>query len=189
MMAVKMPTSLGSIARSWATTGIMTLSASTLSEIITWMASMVATGTIARCMVRAQRLQAVEVGLVQHRVAQDSDGSHVDHDAVDIDGAQPLGLGLGIGLLEHPRAGDVLGLGRIDVERDVDLRGMDGPLADAAQDHRAPALLAIGFGIAEVREGAVDRIDAGGTAGHDQPEARIVPEVAGIAVIGADVLV
>ncbi len=50
MMAVKMPTSLGSIARSAATAGIMTLSDSTLSEIITWMASMVATGTTARCM-------------------------------------------------------------------------------------------------------------------------------------------
>ena len=49
MMAVKMPTSLGSIARSFATAGIMTPSASTQSETIAWMASMVATGTIARC--------------------------------------------------------------------------------------------------------------------------------------------
>ena len=43
-----MPISLASIARSRATTGIMTLSDSTLSEIITWMASMLATGTKAR---------------------------------------------------------------------------------------------------------------------------------------------
>ena len=49
MMAVKTPTSLGAIARSAATTGIMTLSDKTDSEIITWMASMVATGTTARC--------------------------------------------------------------------------------------------------------------------------------------------
>ena len=45
MMAVKMPTSLGSIARSFATAGIITPSASTQSETIAWMASMVATGT------------------------------------------------------------------------------------------------------------------------------------------------
>src|ERR1700756_5614418 len=48
MMAVKMPTSLGSMARSRATAGIMTLSDRTESEIITWMASILATGTIAR---------------------------------------------------------------------------------------------------------------------------------------------
>src|SRR5688572_28728784 len=44
MIAVKTPTSLASIARSRATAGIMTLSASTLNETITWMASMLATG-------------------------------------------------------------------------------------------------------------------------------------------------
>src|ERR1044072_4681404 len=86
MMAVKMPTSLGSIARSFATAGIMTPSASTQSEIIAWMASMVATGTTARFM--AGRLHPVEVGLVQDRVAQDADRGDVDHDAVDVDGAQ-----------------------------------------------------------------------------------------------------
>src|SRR6185369_12425562 len=112
MMAVKMPTSLGSIARSFATAGIMTPSASTQSEIIAWMASMVATGTTARCM--AGRLHPVEVGPVQHRVPEDSDRGHVDHDAVDVDGAQALRLGLGVGLLELAGARHVLGLGRVD---------------------------------------------------------------------------
>src|SRR6266851_716446 len=54
MMAVKMPISLGSITRSRATAGIMTLSDRTESEIITWMASMLATGTIARFTFSAQ---------------------------------------------------------------------------------------------------------------------------------------
>src|SRR5918993_985886 len=186
MMAVKMPTSLGSIARSFATAGIMTPSASTQSETIAWMASMVATGTTARCM--AKRLHPVEVGLVQHRVAQDADRGDVDHDAVDVDGAQALRLGLGIGLLELARPRHVLGLGRIDLQRMLDLRGMDRPLADAAQNHRALALLAIGLGIAEVGERAVDRVDAGGATGHHQPEAGIVPEVAGITVDGVEML-
>jgi hypothetical protein len=79
---------LGSIARSFATAGIMTPSASTQSEIIAWMASMVATGTTARFM--AGRLHPVRVGLVQDRVAQDADRGDVDHDAVDVDGAQAL---------------------------------------------------------------------------------------------------
>src|ERR1700716_2941578 len=137
-MAVKMPTSLGSISRSLATAGIMTLSDRTDSEIITCIASIVATGMTARFIT----LHPVEIGLVQHRVAQDADRGDVDHDAVDIDGAQALCLGLGIGLLEFPGARDVLGLRRVDVECDLDLRGMDRPLADTAQDHRAAALLA-----------------------------------------------
>ena len=53
VIAVKMPISFGSIARSRATAGIITPSDSTESEIITWMASMVATGTTARCRVRS----------------------------------------------------------------------------------------------------------------------------------------
>src|SRR4029453_11782418 len=187
MMAVKMPTSLGSIARSLATAGIMTPSASTQSEIIAWMASMVATGTTARCM--AGRLHSVEISLVQHRVAQDGDRGGGDHDPGDVDGAQALRLGLGIGLLELAGPRHVLGLGRVDLQRMLDLRGMDTPLADAAQDHRAAALLAIGLGVLEVGGRAVDRIDAGSAAGHDQPEARIVPDVAGITVGLADVLV
>src|SRR5882757_7296853 len=146
MMAVKMPTSLGSISRSLATAGIMTLSDRTDSEIITCIASIVATGMTARFMT----LHPVEIGLVQHRVAQDADRGDVDHDAVDIDGAQALCLGLGIGLLELARAGDVVGLGRVGLDCHVDLRGMDRPFADAAQDHRALALLAVTFGIPEV---------------------------------------
>src|SRR5215475_14155814 len=112
MIAVKMPTSLGSIARSRATTGIITPSDSTLSEIITWMASMLATGTKAR-FIDADASHAVEVGLVQDGVAQDADRGHIDHYAVDVDGAQSLGLSLGIGPLELARPRDVLGLGRV----------------------------------------------------------------------------
>ena len=59
-----MPTSLASIARSRATTGIMTLSDSTLSEIITWMASMLATGTKARFIVLLPPLRGVREGEV-----------------------------------------------------------------------------------------------------------------------------
>ena len=66
---------------------------------------------------------------------------------------------------------------------------MDRPLADGAQRHRAGALLAIGIGVLEVGERTVDRIDAGGTAGHDQAEAGIVPDVARIALGLADILV
>src|SRR5262245_54194175 len=189
MMAVKTPTSLGSIARSAATAGIMTPSARTQSEIMIWMASMLATGTIARFTAGAWRLHPEQVGLVEDGVTQNADRGHVDHYAVDVDGAQPLGLGLGIGLLELAGAGHVLGLGRVDLQRMLDLRGMDRPLADAAQDHRAAALLSIGLGVLEVGERAVDRVDAGGAAGHHQPEAGVVPDVAGIAVGLADILV
>src|SRR4030095_1026771 len=167
MMAVKMPTSLGSIARSLATAGIMTPSASTQSEIIAWMASMVATGTTARCM--AGRLHSVEISLVQHRVAQDADRGDVDHDAVDVDGAQALSFRRGIGLFKLSSPRHVLGLGRIDLERMLDLRGMDRPLADAAEDHRAPALLAVSLGILEIGERPVDWIDAGGAGGPQPP--------------------
>src|ERR1700748_3861719 len=60
MMAVKTPTSLGSIARSFATAGIITPSDSTLIEIITWMASMLATGTHARFTIRhAERSRGI----------------------------------------------------------------------------------------------------------------------------------
>src|SRR5258707_13093808 len=179
MMAVKMPMSLGSIARSRATAGIMTPSDSTESEIITWMASMLATGTIARFMFPLRRLHAVEIGLVQDGIAQDADRGDVDHDAVDIDGAEALGLRLGIGFLELAGARNVLRLGRVDFQRMVYLRGMDGPFADAAQDHRAPALLSVGLGVAEVGERPIHRVDARGAAGHDQPEGRLEPEVAG----------
>ncbi len=55
MLAVKMPTSLGSMARSRATSGIITLSDMTESEIITWMASMLATGMITRFMATAYK--------------------------------------------------------------------------------------------------------------------------------------
>src|SRR5262245_41702852 len=136
MMAVKTPTSLGSILRSAATAGIMTPSASTHSEIMIWMASMLATGRTARFTAGAGALHPEQVGLVQDRVAQDADRGDVDHDAVDVDRAQPLGLGLGIGLLELSCPGDVFRLRRVDLERMLDLRGMDRPLADAAQDHR-----------------------------------------------------
>src|SRR3954452_734467 len=171
MMAVKTPTNLASIARSRATTGIITPSDSTLIEIITWMASMLATGTKARFITRhPERSRGIsfsaaasekipplrsapvampappshpeQISLVQDRVAQDADRGDVDHDAVDVDRAQALGLGFGVGLLELAGAGDVIGLGRVDLERMLDLRGVDRPLADAAQDHRAPALLA-----------------------------------------------
>src|SRR5215467_11512890 len=98
MRAVKTPTSLASIARSRATTGIITPSDSTLSEIITWMASMLATGTKAR-FIAADVSHAVQVGLVQDGVAQDADRGDVDHDAVDVDRAQALGFGFGVGLL------------------------------------------------------------------------------------------
>ena len=47
-MAVKTPTSLGSIPRSLATAGIMTLSDRTESETIACTTSIVATGTITR---------------------------------------------------------------------------------------------------------------------------------------------
>src|SRR5262245_3438971 len=144
MMAVKTPTSLGSIARSAATAGIMTPSASTHSEIMIWMASMLATGRIARCTGDAAWLHAEEVGLVQDGVAQDADRGDVDHDPIDIDRAEPLGLGFRIGLLEPAGARHVLGLGRVDLQGMLDLRGMDRPFADAAQDHRAAAFLAIG---------------------------------------------
>ena len=54
-----------------------------------------------------------QVGLLSVGVAQDADRGDVDHDAVNVDDrAQPGGLGLGIGLLEFPGAGDLLGLGR-----------------------------------------------------------------------------
>src|SRR3954470_11570699 len=181
MMAVKTPTSLASIARSCATTGIITPSDSTLIEIITWMASMLATGTKARFIARhPERSREIsfsaaapekipplryapvgmtappshpeQVGLVQDGVAQDADRGDVDHDAVDIDRAQALGFRLGIGFLELAGARDVLGLGRVDLERMLDLRRVDRPLADAAQDHRAAALLAVGFGVLEVGE-------------------------------------
>ena len=45
---MKTPISLASIERSRATTGIMTLSDTTLSETMTWIASMEATGTKTR---------------------------------------------------------------------------------------------------------------------------------------------
>src|ERR1700761_4538723 len=213
MMAVKTPTSLASIARSCATAGIITPSDRTESEIITWMASMLATGTNA-CFTppppsygggregesnaktsdpfRSSAsggafpllypppydggggLHPEQVCLVQDGVAQDADRGDVDHDAVDVDRAQTLGLGFGIGLLELAGARHVLGLGRVDLERVLDLRGMDRPLADAAQDHRAAAFLAINVGVLEVGEWAVDRVDAGGAAGHHQPEAGVV---------------
>src|SRR5581483_2426425 len=188
MMAVKTPTSLASIARSCATAGIMTLSDSTEIEIITWMASMLATGTNARFMTAAPS-HSEQVGLVEDGVAQDADRGDVDHDAVDIDGAKPLGLGFRVSLLELAGARHVLGFRRIDLERMLDLARMDRPLADAAQDHRAAAFLAIGLGVLEVGERAVDRIDAGGAAGHHQPEAGIVPDIAGVAVRLADILV
>src|SRR6266481_7630806 len=121
MMAVKTPTSLGSIARSPATAGIMTLSDRTENEIITWMASMLATGTNARFMSLLWRLHAVQVGLVQDGVAQDPDRGHVDHDAVDIDGAQALRFGLGIGLLELAGARHVLRPWRVNFESVIDL--------------------------------------------------------------------
>src|SRR6476646_5016714 len=133
MMAVKTPTSLGSIARSFATAGIMTPSDSTDSEIITWMASMLATGTKARFIappgekipplrfapvgMTAAPSHPVQVGLVQDGVAQDADRGDGDHDAVDVDRAQPLGFGFGIGLLELAGARHVLRLGRVDLER------------------------------------------------------------------------
>src|SRR5215467_13518773 len=122
MMAVKTPTSLGSIARSAATAGIMTPSASTQSEIMIWMASMLATGTIARFTAGARTLHPEQVGLVQDGIAQDADRGDVDHDAVDVDGAQPLGLGLGIGLFELSCPRNVFRLRRIDLERMLDLR-------------------------------------------------------------------
>src|SRR6478672_1463001 len=125
--------------RSAATAGIMTPSESTQIDTTIWMASMLATGTTARFIVTAAPSHPVQVGLVQDGVAQDADRGDVDHDAVDVDRAQPLGLGLGIGFLELARARDVLGLGRVDLQRMLDLRGMDRPFADAAQDHRAPA--------------------------------------------------
>src|SRR6185312_13217953 len=182
-MAAKTPISLGSMPRSRATAGIMTPSDRTESETITWMASIVATGTNARFMAGTPPASHLEeVGLVQDRVAQDADRGDVDHDAVDVDGTQAGGFRFGVGLLELAGAGDVLGPGRVDLKRRIDLRGVDGPLADAAQDHRAAALLAIGLGILEVGERAVDRVDAGGAAGHHQPEAGVVPDVAGIAV-------
>jgi hypothetical protein len=63
-------------------------------------------------------LHLVEIGLVQDRVAQDPDrGDDVDHDAVDIDRTQALNFGLGIGLLQLAGVGDILGLGRVDLER------------------------------------------------------------------------
>src|SRR5580698_8800187 len=151
MMAVKTPTSLASITRSLATAGIITPSDSTESEIITWMASMLATGTKARFISpppfhgggregesNAKNsdpfgssasggafpllypppcdggggLHPEQISLVQDGVAQDADRGDVDHDAVDVDGAQALGLGFGVGLLELAGAGHVLGLGR-----------------------------------------------------------------------------
>src|SRR3569833_358714 len=166
MIAVKTPTSLGSIARSFATAGIITPSDRTDIEIITWMASMLATGTNARFTVRhPERSRGIffaapaseeipplryasvgttgfalshpgQVSLVQDGVAQDADRGDVNHDAVDVARAQALGFGFGVSLLELAGARHVLGLGRVDFERVLDLRGMDRPLADAAQDHR-----------------------------------------------------
>src|SRR5215475_15759307 len=123
MMAVKTPTSLGSILRSAATAGIMTPSASTQSEIMIWMASMLATGTTARFTAGVRPLHPEQVGLVQDGIAQNADRGDVDHDAVDVDGAQPLGLGLGIGLLELAGTRHVLGLGRVNLQRVLDMRG------------------------------------------------------------------
>src|SRR5579883_1612592 len=225
MIAVKTPTSLGSIARSLATAGIITPSDSTDIEIITWMASMLATGTKAPRRPERRRPKGAEVegplftakgprdgekipplrfapvgmtaapshpeqvSLVQDGVAQDTDRGDVDHDAVDVDRAQALGLGLGVGLLELAGARHVLGLGRVDLQRMLDLGRMDRPLADAAQDHRAAAFLAIGFRVLEVGKRAVDGVDAGGAAGHHQPEAGIVPDVARVTARFTDVLV
>ena len=57
---------------------------------------------------------------------------------------------------------------------------------DRSLGERGPQLLAVGLGVLEIRERAVDRVDAGGAAGHHQPEAGVVPDVAGIAIGLAD---
>src|SRR4030095_6354771 len=82
-----------------------------------------------------------------------------------------------VGLAHAPRERDLLLGRREDVVGELDLARMDRPLADEAERRRPGGLAAIALGIAVVRERAVDRVEAVGARGNDDPRARGVPEV------------
>src|ERR1700761_6942267 len=130
------------------------------------------------------RLHADQIGLIQ-RVLQHSDGRGVDHDSINADGAEAGSLSLDVFARQAASGIDRVALRREHVERDVNLGGMNRPLADAADDHAELRLFAVLIGVLVIAVWAIDGIDPGGARAKREPEPWIVPDVARIVVVTA----
>ena len=106
----------------------------------------------------------------------------VDQAAVQRDGSLAVVGGLLHRLHDPARARDQPVIGREDLVRELDLAGVDAPLALEAEDRGSPGGDQVALGVAEVAERAVDRPQAVGPAGDGDPRQGVVPLVAPVQV-------
>ena len=112
-----------------------------------------------------------------HQRLRLADRGDVDHAPVEGDGAEPLRLGLGHGRHDAPGLVQLLRAGAEDVVDEVDLAGMDDPLALEAEDGGAHGRGPAAGVVAEVRVGAVDGPEPMRAGGDRETGQGVVPHV------------
>src|SRR5579875_646577 len=110
-------------------------------------------------------------------IAGISNHCYVNHLALISYCTQTFGLRLAVERIDSAGAGNLLWSGRKDLVGNLDLIGMNSPLANHAQYLRTHTFAAIAVRVLEVQIRAIDSIDTGGTRGDNNLVARIMPEI------------
>src|SRR5579875_3207167 len=110
-------------------------------------------------------------------IAGISNYCYVNHLALISYCTQTFGLRLAVERIDRAGAGNLLWSGRKDLVGNLDLIGMNSPLANHAQYLRTHTFAAIAVRVLEVQIRAIDSIDTGGTRGDNNLVARIMPEI------------